>query len=154
MSPRWIRGLVIASVVLNVFLAGAFAGSAVWLRNAKAGAGVSLESAGRQLPNQDRKAFRLALRQVRVESRQIILDGQQARQEAADLLLQQPVMDKAALSAALERARNADVTVRTRLEQAIVDFAASTSPENRSVLAQALLRHMERRATVAPKKSP
>lgn len=151
MSPRWIRGLVIASVVLNVFLAGAFVGGAVWLRNAKAG--VSLESAGRQLPNQDRKAFRQALRQVRVESRQIILDGQQARQEAADLLLQ-PVMDKAALSAALERARNADVTVRTRLEQAIVNFAANTSPENRSVLAQALLRHMERRAAVAPKKSP
>ncbi|MER9303644.1 periplasmic heavy metal sensor [Mesorhizobium sp. M0496] len=140
-------------MVLNVFLAGAFVGGAVWLRNAKAGAGVSLESAGRQLPNQDRQAFRQALRQVRVEARQNILDGQQARQEAADLL-QQPVMDKAALSAALERARNADVTVRARLEQAIVDFAANASPENRSVLAQALLRHMERRAAVAPKKSP
>ncbi|AZV18159.1 periplasmic heavy metal sensor [Mesorhizobium sp. M7A.F.Ce.TU.012.03.2.1] len=151
MSTRWVRGLVIASVVLNVFLAGAFVGGAVWLRNAKSG--VSLESAGRQLPDQDRKAFREALRQVRVQSRQIILDGQQARQQAADLL-QQPVMDKAALSAALERARNADATVRTRLEQAIVDFAANTSPENRSVLAQALLRHMERRAAVAPKKSP
>ncbi|RUV35604.1 periplasmic heavy metal sensor [Mesorhizobium sp. M7A.F.Ca.MR.148.00.0.0] len=151
MSPRWIRGLVIASVVLNVFLAGAFVGGAVWLRNAKTG--VSLESAGRQLPDQDRKAFREALRQVRVQSRQIILDGQQARQEAADLL-QQPVMDEAAVSAALERARNADATVRTRLEQAIVDFAANTSLENRSVLAQALLRHMERRAAVAPKKSP
>ncbi|RUT85459.1 MULTISPECIES: periplasmic heavy metal sensor [unclassified Mesorhizobium] len=151
MSTRWVRGLVIASVVLNVFLAGAFVGGAVWLRNAKTG--VSLESAGRQLPDQDRKAFREALRQVRVQSRQIILDGQQARQEAADLL-QQPVMDEAAVSAALERARNADATVRTRLEQAIVDFAANTSLENRSVLAQALLRHMERRAAVAPKKSP
>ncbi|WP_245466195.1 periplasmic heavy metal sensor [Mesorhizobium sp. M7A.F.Ca.MR.245.00.0.0] len=138
-------------MVLNVFLAGAFVGGAVWLRNAKTG--VSLESAGRQLPDQDRKAFREALRQVRVQSRQIILDGQQARQQAADLL-QQPVMDEAAVSAALERARNADATVRTRLEQAIVDFAANTSPENRSVLAQALLRHMERRAAVAPKKSP
>jgi uncharacterized membrane protein len=151
MSTRWVRGLVIASVVLNVFLAGAFVGGAVWLRNAKTG--VSLESAGRQLPDQDRKAFREALRQVRVQSRQIILDGQQARQQAADLL-QQPVIDKAAVSAALERARNADATVRTRLEQAIVDFAANTSLENRSVLAQALLRHMERRAAVAPKKSP
>ncbi|RUX65836.1 periplasmic heavy metal sensor, partial [Mesorhizobium sp. M7A.F.Ca.CA.004.08.2.1] len=71
MSTRWVRGLVIASVVLNVFLAGAFVGGAVWLRNAKTG--VSLESAGRQLPDQDRKAFREALRQVRVQSRQIIL---------------------------------------------------------------------------------
>jgi uncharacterized membrane protein len=153
MSTRWVRGLVIASVVLNVFLAGAFAGGAVWLRHARAGAGYSLESAGGQLPEQDRKAFRKALRQARMESRQIILDGQQARQEAADLL-RQPVVDTAALSAALERARNADVTVRARLEQAIVDFAASTSPENRSLLAAALMRHVERRAAVAPKKSP
>lgn len=153
MSKSWVRVLVIASVVLNVFLAGAFAGGAVWLRNAKAGAGYSLETAGGRLPEQDRKVFRKALRQVRMDSRQTILDGQQARQEAADLL-QQPVVDAAALSAALERARNADVTLRTRLEQAIVDFAANTSPQNRSVLASALMRHVERRAAVTPKKSP
>ncbi|MBN9222668.1 MAG: periplasmic heavy metal sensor [Mesorhizobium sp.] len=153
MSTRWVRGLVVASVVLNVFLAGALASGAVWLKHARTGAGYSLETAGGRLPEQDRKAFRQALRQVRMESRQLILDGQQARQEAADLL-QQPVVDKAALAAALERARNADVTVRTRLEQAIVDFAANTSPENRSVLASALIRHVERRAAAAPKKSP
>ncbi|MBZ9796614.1 periplasmic heavy metal sensor [Mesorhizobium sp. ES1-4] len=153
MSTRWVRGLVIASVVLNVFLAGAFVSGAVWLRNARAGAGYSLESAGGQLPEKDRKSFRKALRQVRMEARQTIIDGQQARQEAADLL-RQPVVDTVALSAALERARNADVTVRTRLEQAIVDFAANTSPQNRSVLAAALMRHVGRRAALAPKKLP
>ncbi|TPK88290.1 MULTISPECIES: periplasmic heavy metal sensor [unclassified Mesorhizobium] len=152
MSTRWVRRLVIVSVVLNVFLAGAFISGAAWLRNARAGAGYSLETAGGRLPEQDRKAFRKALRQVRMESRQVILDGQQARQEAADLL-QQPVVNTAALSAALERARNADLTVRTRLEQAIVDFAANTSPQNRSLLATALLRHVQRAAS-APKKSP
>ncbi|WP_137929350.1 periplasmic heavy metal sensor [Mesorhizobium comanense] len=153
MSARWVRGLVITSVVLNVFLAGAFAGGAVWLRNAKAGGGYSLETAGGRLPEQDRKAFRQALRQVRMDSRPVIQDAQQARQQAADLL-QQPVVDKAALSAALERARNADIIVRTRLEQAIVEFAANTSPENRSVLASALMRHIERRAAGGPKKTP
>ncbi|TPL10816.1 periplasmic heavy metal sensor [Mesorhizobium sp. B2-4-14] len=153
MSTRWVRRLVIVSVVLNVFLAGAFISGAVWLRNVRAGAGYSLETAGGRLPEQDRKAFRKALRQVRMESRQVILDGQQARQEAADLL-QQPVVNTAALSAALERARNADLTVRTRLEQAIVDFAANTSPQNRSLLAAALLHHVQRRAAIAPKKSP
>ncbi|TGQ65080.1 MAG: periplasmic heavy metal sensor [Mesorhizobium sp.] len=153
MSTHWVRGLVIASVVLNVFFAGAFVGGAVWLRNTRASAGYSLESAGGQLPAQDRKAFRKALRQVRMDSRQTILDGQQARQEAADLL-QKPVVDTVALSAALERARSADVTVRTRLEQAIVDFAANTSPQNRRALAAALVRHMERRAAAASEKSP
>ena len=147
------RNLVILSVVLNVFLAGALAGGAVWIRSGKSGQGYSLEAAGGRLPEQDRTVFRKALRDVRRESRQVILDGQQARREAADLL-RQPVLDTTALAAALERARNADVTVRTRLEQRIVEFAAASSAEERGVLAEGLMRHVERRAAVTPKKSP
>jgi uncharacterized membrane protein len=143
------RNLVIASVVLNVFLAGALAGGAVWIRSGK-NQGYSLEAAGGRLPEQDRTVFRKALRDVRRESRQVILDGQQARREAADLL-QQPVLDTTALSAALERARNADVTVRTRLEQRIMEFAAASSAEGRGVLAQGL---MKRSGAAAPKKLP
>ncbi len=152
MTKPWIRGLVVASVALNVFLAGAFASGAVWLRNARL-PGYSLESAGGQLDATDRAAFRKALREVRQESRPEILDGQQARREAADLLLQ-PVLDKAALAAALERARNADMNVRARLEQRIVEFAAGTSPDNRQVLAEGLLRHAGRQAKAAVKKTP
>ncbi len=152
MSKPLVRGLIIASVVLNVFLVGAIVGGGLWLKKARAGNGFSLAVAGRQLPEADRKAFRRALRQVRIESHQTIVDGQQARQDAAELL-QQPSLDPKALSAALERARNADVTVRTRLEQAIVAFAENTTPENRKVLAAALMRHMERRAAIAPRKS-
>ncbi|MBZ9701076.1 MULTISPECIES: periplasmic heavy metal sensor [unclassified Mesorhizobium] len=145
------RKLLIASVALNVFLAGALAGGAVWLRSGKAGQGYSLEAAGGRLPDQERRIFRKALREVRRESRQVILDGQQARREAADLL-RQPTLDTAALTAALERARNADVTMRMRLEQRIVEFAAASSAEDRAVLAEALTR----RAALppAPKKSP
>ena len=147
------RNLVTLSVVLNVFLAGALAGGAVWIRSGKSGQGYSLEAAGGRLPEQDRTVFRKALRDVRRDSRQVILDGQQARREAADLL-RQPVLDTTALAAALERARNADVTVRTRLEQRIVEFAAASSAEERGVLAEGLMRHVERRAAVTPKKSP
>jgi len=147
------RNLVILSVVLNVFLAGALAGGAVWIRSGKSGQGYSLEAAGGRLPEQDRTVFRKALRDVRRDSRQVILDGQQARREAADLL-RQPVLDTTALAAALERARNADVAVRTRLEQRIVEFAAASSAEERGVLAEGLMRHVERRAAVTPKKSP
>lgn len=146
------RNLVIASVVLNVFLAGALAGGAVWIRSGK-NLGYSLEAAGGRLPEQDRTVFRKALHDVRRESRQVILDGQQARREAADLL-QQPVLDTTALSAALERARNADVTVRMRLEQRIVEFAAASSAEGRSVLAEGLTRRAGQQPSVVPKKSP
>jgi len=147
------RNLLIASVVLNVFLAGALAGGAVWIKSGKPAQGTSLEAAGGRLPDQQRTLFRKALREVRRESRDIILDGQQARREAADLL-RQPVLDTAALSAALERARNADVTVRTRLEQRIIDFAAAGSAEDRSVLAEGLARRSGTQPSATPKKLP
>ncbi|MFD2052671.1 periplasmic heavy metal sensor [Mesorhizobium calcicola] len=146
------RNLVTLSVVLNVFLAGALAGGAIWIRSGK-GQPYSLEAAGGRLPEQDRTMFRKALRDVRRESQQGILDGQQARREAADLL-QQPVLDTTALSAALERARNADVAVRTRLEQRIVEFAAASSAEGRSVLAEGLTKRAGPRLFAVPKKSP
>ncbi|TGS58313.1 periplasmic heavy metal sensor, partial [Mesorhizobium sp. M3A.F.Ca.ET.201.01.1.1] len=119
--------LFAASLVLNVFLIGAVAGGAGWLIG-RSNPGYSLESAGSRLPADDRKAFRQALREVRREARAIILDGQQARREAANLL-QQPTLDTNALAAALERARNADATIRSRLEQRIIEFAASSSPQ-------------------------
>jgi uncharacterized membrane protein len=147
------RNLLIASVVANVFLAGALAGGAVWIRSGKPAQGYSLEAAGGRLPDQQRTLFRKALREVRRESRDIILDGQQARREAADLL-RKPVLDTAALSAALERARNADVTVRSRLEQRIVEFAAAGSAEDRSVLAEGLARRSGTQPSATPKKSP
>jgi uncharacterized membrane protein len=147
------RNLLIASVVVNVFLAGALAGGAVWIRSGKPAQGYSLEAAGGRLPDQQRTLFRKALREVRQESREIIRDGQQARREAADLL-RQPVLDTAALSAALERARNADVTVRTRLEQRIVEFAAAASTEDRNMLAEGLARRSGTQPSAAPKKSP
>lgn len=144
--------LFAASLVLNVFLIGAVAGGAGWLIG-RSGAGHSLEAAGGQLPADDRKAFRQAMREVRRESRAVILDGQQARREAANLL-QQPTLDAAALAAALERARNADATIRTRLEQRIVEFAASSSPEDRRLLADALLRHAGRQQPPPAKNTP
>jgi uncharacterized membrane protein len=147
------RNLLIASVVVNVFLAGALAGGAVWIRSGKPAQGYSLEAAGGRLPDQQRTLFRKALREVRQGSREIIRDGQQARREAADLL-RQPVLDTAALSAALERARNADVTVRTRLEQRIVEFAAAASTEDRNMLAEGLARRSGTQPSATPKKSP
>ncbi|RWA77462.1 periplasmic heavy metal sensor [Mesorhizobium sp. M1C.F.Ca.ET.193.01.1.1] len=144
--------LFAASLVLNVFLIGAVAGGAGWLIG-RSNPGYSLESAGSRLPADDRKAFRQALREVRREARAIILDGQQARREAANLL-QQPTLDTNALAAALERARNADATIRSRLEQRIIEFAASSSPQDRKLLADALLRHVGRQRPPLAKNTP
>ena len=58
------------------------------------------------------------------------------------------------ITAALERARNADVTVRTRLEKRIVEFAAAGSAEDRGVLAEGLSRRAGQQSSATPKKSP
>jgi uncharacterized membrane protein len=104
------------------------------------------------LPEAQRNAFHQALRSVRRDGRQTILDGQQARREAADLL-EQPTLDASALSAALERARTADITMRTKLEQRIVEFAAQSPLEDRRLLAEGLVRRDARQPPPA-KKSP
>lgn len=146
------RKLFVLSVVLNVFLAGALASTAIWITKARA-PGYSLEAAGGRLSDPDRKDFRAALREVRRDSRQAIVEGQQARRDAA-ALLRQPVLDTAALAATLERARKADMAVRARLEQRIVDFAAASSPEARDLLAEGLVRRADRQSARAARKSP
>lgn len=138
---------LIVSVMFNVFLLGCLAGGAIWIHMHTPSPGGSLQAAIGQLPPTERDAFREALRAVRDENRQTILDGQQARRDAAELL-KQPTVDVAALSAALERARTADVTVREKLEQRIAEFAAASSPGVRLLLAEGLVRHLPQ-----PKKS-
>jgi len=135
------RASLVVSAVLNVFLAGCLAGGGVWIYTHTPLPGGSLQASIEQLPPTERDAFREALRSVRQENRQTILEGQSARRDAADLL-KQPTVDAAALSAALERARTADVTVRAKLEQRIAEFAAASSPGVRLLLAEGLVRHL------------
>lgn len=135
--PGSFRFPLTVSVVLNVFLLGTLVGGIVWLQVDKPRPGF-LQAASNQLPQPERDALRQALRSVRRDARQTRLEARQARLDAADLL-RQPTLDKAELSAALERARTADVSIRTKLEQRIVEFAAASTPEIRRLLAEALL---------------
>ncbi|WP_448950383.1 periplasmic heavy metal sensor [Labrys neptuniae] len=142
---------LIISIALNIFLAGAIAGGLFLIETRKHAPRASLQTLGEQLPLPGRGAFRQSLRQARQEAHQTILDGQQARRDAA-ALLRQPTLDATALLAALERARNADVALRAKLEQRIVEFAATSSPADRAVLAEGLSRYIH--APPPPKKTP
>ncbi|WP_286203024.1 periplasmic heavy metal sensor [Rhizobium lusitanum] len=85
------------------------------------------------------KAFRQALSDARKAERSSVLESQQAKIDAASLL-GQPTLDTEALSAALARARNADMGLRAKLEQRAVDFAATLSYDERRALAESLIR--------------
>ena len=147
MSPRTLTIALALSLIANLFLGGALVGGAAWLegRPGTIAAG-SLRVAGSELSPAERRGFRVALREARRSVHPLLEDGRRARAEAATLL-RQPVLDQAALDAALARVRSDDLAVRTAVEQRAVAFAASLKPEDRARLADAMVRRNERRPT-------
>ncbi|TXI06390.1 MAG: periplasmic heavy metal sensor [Rhizobium sp.] len=141
MIDRSFRIVVISLLVLNTFLIGALAGGGLtWIRKTQARVGF-MPLAGEQLPSSQRKALRAALNEARKDERQTILEAQQAKVDAASIL-GQPNLNTEALAAALARARNADFTLRTKLEQRAIDFASTLSYDERRALAGSLVRRI------------
>ncbi len=141
-----LRIAILVSVVLNLFLAAALVAGFVSLRS---GGGMinagSLRIAGAELPESERRPFRMALREARRAMRPTIVQARTAKAEAA-LLLRQPVLDQAAVVAALDRARAGDMAVRAAVERRAVAFAATLTQSDRAKLADA----MQRRAGRVP----
>ncbi|MFS0771124.1 periplasmic heavy metal sensor [Sphingomonas sp. 1P08PE] len=137
-----LRIALIASVILNLFLAAALVAGYTSLRTGKRmlNAG-SLRIAGAELPASERRPFRQALRQTRWAMRPTIDISRTAKVEAAELLRQDAV-DQTAVLVALDRARSADMAVRAAVERRAVAFAAGLPADDRARLAGA----MERRA--------
>jgi uncharacterized membrane protein len=146
---RGLQILLICSLVLNVFVVGGLAGAAMMWHRAQAqrsimgGPGFAGARAGRlrQAAMNLSPKYRRELRRTLIET----LEGLQpqiaearAMRLEASRLLDEPKLDQAALQAALDKARDADMTIRTRLESAVVLFAASLPESERSALAQGL----------------
>ena len=140
MSLR-LRLLLIFSLILNAFLlsaAGALAFS--WHRNF----GLGLRSGWRMhaadvLPADHARAFRATMRETVMASRPLVREGRLARADAAQLFVQ-PNYDGAGIKAALARARAADVSLRGRLEDQVVNFASTLPVNERQAMAYALRR--------------
>lgn len=139
-----LRISLIASVILNLFLAGALAAGVISLRSgARMINAGSLRIAGAELPVAERRPFRIALRQTRRAMRPALLEARAARREAARLL-RQPTIDQAAAVAALDRARAADMAVRAAVERRAVAYAATLPPADRAKLADAMQRRADK----------
>jgi uncharacterized membrane protein len=133
---RRTRIILIVSLVLNVFLVGAIAGG-LWRWTKGYGAGGWRVQVAATLPPEQRRQFRAAMRQTVLASRDLVRAGRQARAEAARLYVQ-PALDAAAVSAQLDRARQADGLLRERLERRVVEFSAGLPVDERAKLAGAL----------------
>jgi uncharacterized membrane protein len=141
MGDRSRNILLAVSLALNVFILGAVAGGAyVWRvleRPRVAENQRALRFAAANLPAAQQKAFQEALGTARRASASDIEAARQGRYALARLL-SQDALDQAAIDAELARIRSADMAQRTRLEQAIIDFAETLSPTQRRELVEGL----------------
>jgi uncharacterized membrane protein len=142
MSPRSLTIALLVSAALNIFLVGAAIG--LFLFGPPRHPPFPLRDAAMGLDPANRAAFSQTVRDQFDASRPLLTDARGARREARRLMLTQP-FDAEATRAALARARSDDQQVRQRIEDAVVDFAAKLSPEERVKLSDGIARGMGRR---------
>jgi uncharacterized membrane protein len=140
---RWL----VASLVLNLFLAGAIAGGVWrWWNAEKAVVAAAstpptrgLRYAGDELLPENRRAYRLGLRDARRDAAESVQVARESRLEVMRLL-SATQFDRTALVAALTKTREADAALRARVETSIVQFASTLPPEERQKFAAGLAR--------------
>ena len=141
MRPRTVAILLGLSLVLNVFVIGAFVGvffgPAIGLPPASAARPNPMMAAADRLDPTDRDVFRALMQDEVQREGPTALDARLARRQAAELL-RQPNFDRAAACAALDRARADDMQVRQAVENALLDFAARLDQRGRSTLSDGL----------------
>jgi uncharacterized membrane protein len=144
MTSRTLRIVLIVSVVLNVFVIGGLAGAAIMWKQAAAerplvglGRPARLRQAAQALSPENRRLLRQSIRSAARSLRPQVEQARAARREAARLLLA-PEFDRAALESALARARAADLAIRVRLEEAVIDTASRLPLSEREALVEGL----------------
>jgi uncharacterized membrane protein len=145
MSPRTLKTLAAVSLVLNVFLLGSLAGGAYRItgffahQKAVAEQQRGIRFAAADLSADRQRQLREALRDTRRASVPLIRQARDGRTDVAHILAA-PTLDRAALDAALARTREADVTLRSRIEGTVAEFAATLTPEERMKVVSAMER--------------
>ncbi|MGV2293269.1 periplasmic heavy metal sensor [Trinickia sp. YCB016] len=138
------KAVMIGSLVLNVFLLGSVAGGAYQLfaahheqKTAAQQPPRALRFAAENLGDVREQEFVDALKDARRDGREYAREGREGRREVLSALAA-PQFDRAALDAALAKTRNADIALRTRVEQGVADFAATLTPDERVKFADSL----------------
>jgi len=141
-SPKYLKPLLVVSVLFNVFLIGGVGGGLYhWLANAKPAEAVvnqhGLRQAMVQLPPARRKELRQLLRQNRADSQPLIMAGREARLDVIKQL-EAPTLDREALVTELGKAREADVALRALVDNTLAQFAGTLPRDERQKLVEAL----------------
>ncbi|KAF1033482.1 MAG: hypothetical protein GAK37_00082 [Pseudomonas sp.] len=137
-----LKPLLIVSVLLNVFLIGGVGGGLYhWFATTKPAEAVvnqhGLRQAMVKLPPERRKELRQLLRQNSADSQPLVLAGREARLDVIKQL-EAPTLDREALAAELGKAREADVALRSLVDNTLAQFASTLPRDERQKLVEAL----------------
>ena len=108
--------------------------------------------AGDQLSPESRKALRQALRGANQKNQPIVRQARAERQ-AALAAMRAPGFDPAEVGRRLASARSLDSQARANVEAALAAYAATLSPEERTVLAQGLAKVYAPRRNLAERQA-
>jgi uncharacterized membrane protein len=139
MTGRRLAIVLIASLALNLFLAGALG---VFLyRQARRAPPVTptLVSAVEALTPEHKAAFHAMLEAEGLRLKPLMRDAKISRRDAG-ALFSQPTLDQAAVMSALAHARSQEERARADLEEKVVAFAAPLSAKERQSLSIILKR--------------
>lgn len=143
MSPRALKIGLALSLVLNIFLLTAV-GGAILMRhklmdNGRGDRPPSIIRLSKDMPPESRKAMRRVLREAVVATMPDLKSAHNARIAAADSLVA-ATPDRALIDSNLQKAREAEMRARARMETAAVSYALTVSPEDRALIAQSFRR--------------
>lgn len=138
-SPR----LLVVSLIFNLFLVGGLIACLYhfkWLNppgNFNNRQQLGLRFAAKSLSEEQQKTFKRALRETRLKANDLSETANDARDKARKIIADDD-FDKQKLQEELNRAREADIALRIRIETTLVNFAETLNPEERKNFAEGL----------------
>jgi uncharacterized membrane protein len=161
MTSSRIKIALAVSLALNLFVIGAVAGSAGMQarltkkapQSSTRGNTSALIRAAEVLPEAKRQQYIARLKTEGENAQADFKAARAARVRASDMIAA-PNYDLAGISALLAEARTHDVRARTRFETAVIEFAATRTPEERKVLGERLCPSYHQPSPPKPAQSP
>lgn len=147
---RWVGPALLASLAINIFLVGLIS-VPLFFQPHDRGFGpppkghgpMMMHNAFRELPEEDRLAFRRAMREKFYKVIPFIRDSQEARDALADAIAADPY-DEAAVRAAFDDIEKAMISMGEAGRDAMLEVFAKLSPEQRQRVADAMREEQER----------